>query len=56
MTEKKLNEAYYQPDNLWAGNKTIRELHKITSIPKKMLGHNYQNKHFDRFTYHSLRK
>ena len=38
MTEKKLNETYYQPDNLWAGNKTIRELHKITSIPKKMLG------------------
>ena len=35
MTNKKLNEAYYQPDHLWTGGKAIRELHKITSIPKK---------------------
>ena len=34
MTDEKLNEAYYQPDHLWTGGKVIRELHKITSIPK----------------------
>ena len=35
MTGKNLSEAYYQPDHFWTGAKTIRELHKITSIPKK---------------------
>ena len=34
MTDEKLNEAYYQLDHLWGGGKTIREMHKITSIPK----------------------
>ena len=32
MTDKKLNEAYYQLDHLWTGSKTIKESHKITSI------------------------
>ena len=31
----KLNKVYYQPDHLLTGGKTIRELHEITSIPKK---------------------
>ena len=35
MTDEKLNEAYYQPDHLWAGGKTIRKTHKMMSIPKK---------------------
>ena len=36
MTDKeKLYQAYYQPDRLWAGGKAIKELHKITSMPKK---------------------
>ena len=35
MTDEKLNEAYYQPDQLWTDGMAIRELHKITSIPKK---------------------
>ena len=35
MTNKKLKEGYYEPDHLWIGGKAIRELHKITSIPKK---------------------
>ena len=35
MTDEKVSEAYYQPDHLWIGGKAIRELHKITSIPKK---------------------
>ena len=35
MTQKKLNEAYYQHHHLKTGGKAIRELHKITSIPKK---------------------
>ena len=35
MAHEKLNEAYYQPDHLWTGGKEIRELHKITSTPKK---------------------
>ena len=35
MADRKLNEAYYQPDKLWTGGKAIRELHKITSIPRK---------------------
>ena len=32
--EEKLNQAYYEPDRLWAG-KAIKELHKITSMSKK---------------------
>ena len=36
MTDKeKLCQAYYQPDRLWAGNKAIKGLHKITSASKK---------------------
>lgn len=35
MTDEKLKEVFNQPDHLWIGSKTIRELHKITSIPKK---------------------
>ena len=35
MVDEKLNEAYYQSDHLWTGGKAIRELHKITPIPKK---------------------
>ena len=35
MRNKKLNEAYYQPDHLWTGGKAIRELHKIMCLPKK---------------------
>ena len=35
MVDEKLNEAYYQPDQLWTGGNAIRELHKITPIPKK---------------------
>ena len=36
MTDKeKLYQAYYQPDRLWTGNKAMKELHKITSMPKK---------------------
>ena len=35
MTEEKLNEAYYQPNHLWIGGMAIKELHKITSVPKK---------------------
>ena len=36
MTDKeKLYQAYYEPDRLWTGGKTIKELHKITSSSKK---------------------
>ena len=35
MENKKLNEAYYQPDHFWTGGKTIKELQKITCIPEK---------------------
>ena len=36
MTDKeKLYQAYYQHDHLWAGNKTLKELHKIMSMSKK---------------------
>ena len=31
----KLYQVYYQSDRLWTGNKAIKELHKITSMPKK---------------------
>ena len=27
MANRKLNEAYYQPDQLWTGNKAIGKLH-----------------------------
>ena len=30
--EKKLYQAYYQPDLLWTGGKAIKELHKITPM------------------------
>ena len=33
--EEKLHQAYYQADNLWTGNRAIKELHKITSMSKK---------------------
>ena len=33
--EEKLYKACYQADRLWAGNKAIKELHKITSMLKK---------------------
>ena len=33
--EEKIYQAYYEPDHLWTGGKAIKELHKITSIPKK---------------------
>ena len=35
--EEKLYQAYYQPDRLWIGAKAIKELHKITSMPKKVI-------------------
>ena len=33
--EEKLYQAYYGSDRLWTGGKTIKELHKITSMSKK---------------------
>ena len=33
--EKLLYQEYYQPDHLRTGRKTIKELHKITSVSKK---------------------
>ena len=35
--EKKLYQAYYEPDRLWSGGKEIKELHKITSMSKKVI-------------------
>ena len=36
MTDKeKLYQAYYEPERLQTGGKAIKELHKITSMPKK---------------------
>ena len=35
IDEEKLYEAYYQPDRLWAWGKVIKELHKMTSMPRK---------------------
>ena len=37
IDEEKLYQAYYPPDRLWTGNKAIKELHKITSTPKKII-------------------
>ena len=28
MTDRKLNDVYYQPDHLWKSGKAITELHK----------------------------
>ena len=33
--EEKIYQGYYEPDLLWTGGKAIKELHKITSMPKK---------------------
>ena len=35
--EEKLYGTYYQLDHLWTGGKVIKELHKITSIPRKYI-------------------
>ena len=36
MTGKeKQYQTYYQPGCLWTGGKAIKELHKITSVPKE---------------------
>ena len=35
IDEEKLYQAYYQPDCLWTEGKAIKELHKITSMPRK---------------------
>ena len=35
IDQAKLYQAYYHPDRLWTGGKTIKELHKITSMPRK---------------------
>ena len=33
--EERLYEAYYQPIRFWTGGKAIKELHKVTSMPRK---------------------
>ena len=33
--EEKLYQTYYEPDRLSTGDKAIKQLHKITSMPKK---------------------
>ena len=35
IDEEKLYQAYYGPERLWAGGKTIKKVHKITSVSKK---------------------
>ena len=35
MSDEKLKEVYYQPDQPWTSSKAIRELHEITFIPEK---------------------
>ena len=35
--EKKLYAAYYESDRLWSGGNAIKELHKITSMSKKVI-------------------
>ena len=37
LIDKKVNELYYQPEFVWTSSKAIRELHKITSTPKKYI-------------------
>lgn len=56
MTDEKLNEVDYQPNHLSTGGKAVRELHKITSIPKKDVKSWLQNKHFGKFTCDPQRK
>ena len=35
--EEKLYAAYYESDRLWSGGNAIKELHKITSMSKKVI-------------------
>ena len=35
MTDKKLNEVYYHPDDFSTGSKSIKRLHKFMLIPIK---------------------
>ena len=39
IDEEKLYQACYEPARLWTGGKAIKELHKITSMPKKLSNH-----------------
>ena len=55
MSDKKRDGAYYQPDHLWTGGKAIRELHKITPLPKKDVKP-WLAKEALWFIYHLLRK
>ena len=56
MTNEKLKEVYYHPDHHQTGSKTIRELHKITSILKKDANSWLAIKHFEKFIYYPLTK
>lgn len=48
--------VYYELDHNWTVSNAIEELHKIMSIPEKVIRHSYQNKHFGKIIYHRLNK
>ena len=54
--EEKLYQTYYEPDHLWTGGKAIKELHKITSMSKKISNHGERSKSFGKFIYHIQKK
>ena len=35
--EEKLYRSYHEPDRLWTGGKAVKELHKITSMLRKVI-------------------
>ena len=35
--KEKLYRAYHEPDRLWTGDKAVKELHKITSMMRKVI-------------------
>ena len=54
--EEKLHQAYNEPDRLWAGGKAIKELYKVTSMPKKDIKSWLAKRPFDKFIYHLQKK
>ena len=56
IDEERLYQAYYEPDRLWTGGKTIKELHKITSMSKNDIKSWLARQALGKFMYHLQKK
>ena len=56
MTGEKLNEVYYQHDQLSTGSRVIKEMHIIMSIPRNDIRSWLANTHFEKVIFYHLKK